>query len=1351
MDSFSAYMPVDRRHALARGQSLPEQTQGAALITDISGFTKLTEALVTAFGFQRGSEELSQHLNNVYGVLIAEVLRYHGSVISAAGDSLLSWFDGDKRDTALCALTAAFAMQKALSKFSTVTLPNGESVHLAIKSAINAGNARRFLVGDSQSQYFEVLVGALLDQLDAIEDFAKPGEVMLVDEIAASLGNDISLVEKRFVNDQLVGAVVEKLNHRSEPQLWSPLQNSIGKEQAKPWLHPAVYNYINSGQEMFFAELRPAVAMFIGFEGIDYDRDPHASDQLGAFFEWVQKNVIRYDGTLMAITTGDKGSNIYVSFGTPYAHEDDSSRAVALAQTLLSIPASLNFINKVQIGISRGTIWSGPIGMQDWRTFSAIGNDVNLAARLMQLAEPGQMLVSQRVAEMTGDTYQWQKLRELPVRGLSTPVSVFRLSAQKITAPVAQSSFRHNIVGREAERTALKEMLTTPDVTQSRVAIIEGDAGIGKSSLIADFLSLAHANQVQVLAGSGNAIEQSTPYYAWRPIFENLFGLDGDDRIQRASQWMKERDPKLIERTPLLSPVLSLDIQDNELTAQMSGQVRADNTRALLVEILGLHLGESANVLVIEDAHWLDSSSLALLQDVARNLNQLMIVVTTRPPSNEAADHLSAVRDLPQTKYIRLEQMQPQDITALICQRLNVSVLPDPVVNLIQNKAEGNPFFSEELAYSLKETGAILILNGECRVAQNYDLETLKFPDTVQGVIRSRIDRLIPAHQLALKAASVVGRIFALRAVHEIYPLHQEKSQLKDYFEYLRKLDLTPLNGELPDITYLFKHIITQEVAYNLMPFSQRQAFHKDVAVWYEKTFKDDLSPYYGVLAYHWNRASKPQEAIEYLEKAGEQAMINFANREAIEFFEEALRLARSEPVKVSALRRAHWERQLAEAYYGLGDLPKSLEHLKRSINIMGWQTPEKGLELATSLLGEVIKQIGFRIRPQPIDDTKLPTYLDDTEQAKLLEGAIAFVRLGHIYYQMNQPVLLIFGTLHAINLAERSGLKSPILARCYTNMCITSGVLARHDWAIAYRDRAHATARDVNDLSSLSYALAGCAVYEVGAALWESASKSLDEAIEIDSRLGDMRHLIESTSILSLVRFHQGDFKHGLESVAQGLEPAIQRKDIIPQIWLHALRAEILLRKSEPATMDDAITEYESTLQLLEQNIDQASDIRASGALAFAYWKNNEAPRALELAAATAKKTTSNPTAPYSIEGYAGVAEVFLSAWERGDAQYRSDAQKACQAMNKYTGIFPLGVPRARLYWGWFHWLDGKHQQALTDWRQCLADAEKLNLPYEQARALSFLGEHVESAGDRKQFCERALGIFERLGINYK
>jgi tetratricopeptide (TPR) repeat protein len=1213
---------------------------------------------------------------------------------------------------------------------------------------------RRFLVGDPQVRVFEVLAGSLLDKVDRAESLARRGEVVISAETAVALGNEAVIVEQRPAKDGSSVAVLGNLNRISDPQPW-PQTPLLSKEQARPWLHPFIFEYINSGQEMFMAQLRPSVALFMHFSGIDYENDPDAGLKFDVFFRWVQERVEHYGGTLIDITTGDKGSYFYIAVGTPYAHEDDAARAVALGQSLLALPSELDFIYNVRLGITRGTIWSGSIGRQDWRTFAAIGNEVNLAARLMEAADPAHMLVSERIAEATRNNFHWQLLREISVKGISKPVKVFEAIPSQAPSHASRLSSYANMVGRKTERMLLNEILHNTDANSSRVVVIEGEAGIGKSRLISDLLLRAQTEDIPALIGAGYAIEQSTGYHVWRPIFETLFGLDasddGEGRRAKALDWISEHDTDLLERVPLLAPVLSLDAQDNSLTEQMTGQVRAENTRILLISILKAYIGNSPLVLVLEDAHWFDSSSFALTVDAIRSLSNVMIVISTRPSIGDVPEQLSAILDLAETLHIKLGQMDQNEITSLVCQQLGVKSLPRQVVDLILSKAEGHPFFSEELAYSLREVGVITVNNDECRISPDTDLHALNFPDTVQGVIRSRIDRLAPSHQLALKAASVVGRVFALRAVHEIYPLASEKPQVGTYFEYLRRLDFTPLNSEMPDLTYLFKHVITQEVAYNLMTFSQRQTFHQAVAGWYEQTFAEDLSPYYGVLAYHWSNAKDPQKTIEYLEKAGEQAMLNFANREAIDFFEEALRLAQGNQVKASALQRAHWERQLAEAHYGLGELPKSLEHLKSAIHIMGWKTPEKGFGLVTALLREVFKQVRFRMKPRPIENTQLPNYLDDTHQAKLLEGSIAFVRLGHIYYQMNQPIRLIFGNVQGINLAEKSALKSPILVRCYTNMCIASGVLPRHDWAIAYRNRAHAMGRDVNDLPALSYSLAGGAVYEIGAALWDDVSKSLNEAIEIDAHLGDMRHFDEGTSLLAIARFHQGEFKYGVETAAAVLERASQRKDVIAQVWSYTMNAEIILRQSKRGTLHQAIAEYEEVLKLLEKNIDLASEIRASGALALAYWRSGEPLRALDLATATAKKTVGNPTAPYAIEGYAGVAEVFLTAWQNGESKYRLAAQQACKALKKFAGVFPLGQPRLQLYQGWFESLDGKPEQARLHWDGALAEAESLRMPYEQGRALLYLGQHILHGEEKAKALTRALEIFNQLGVQYE
>ncbi|NOH01554.1 MAG: adenylate/guanylate cyclase domain-containing protein [Chloroflexi bacterium] len=622
MNAFGAYIPVDRRHALVSGQALPELSSGAVLITDISGFTRLTETLTTALGFQRGAEELGQHLNRLYGILIDKVHRYHGSVVQSGGDALISWFDGDEKTASRRAVSAAFSMQYSMDGNSAVSLPDRETVQLAIRSAVACGSVRRFLAGDPEVRLFEALAGSPARPGGCGGEPCPPGRDRCDGERRQSAerggGDPGTTTGWRWFVRFCAGQ--GKPFERSHAMGYLA---RAGQGTSQPWLHSFLYEHIIRGQEGFMAQLRPAVSMFTHFDGIDYDVDPQAGGKLDALIRLVQKNAGRYGGTLIDITTGDKGSYFYIAVGAPYAHEDDAARAVGLANSLLDIPSELSYIKNIQIGISRGTIWSGPVGNEEWRIFSAIGNEVNVAARLMQMSVPGAMLVTKRIAEATNEIYQWTPAGEVSIKGLSKPVMIFGLADSGNVRRADKLLPASNIVGREAERAQLKEMLHRMDADTGWVAVIEGEAGIGKSRLISDLAFHAQESGIPILVGAGYAIEQSTPYHAWRPVFETIFDLDsvdeGERRREKALEWIRTRDASACwDRAPLLAPVLSLDTQDNSLTGQMTGQVRAENTSALLISILKMFIGDAPKLLVLEDAHWFDSSSLALSVEAAR-------------------------------------------------------------------------------------------------------------------------------------------------------------------------------------------------------------------------------------------------------------------------------------------------------------------------------------------------------------------------------------------------------------------------------------------------------------------------------------------------------------------------------------------------------------------------------------------------------------------------------------------------------------------------------------------------------------------------------------------------------------
>jgi hypothetical protein len=309
---------------------------------------------------------------------------------------------------------------------------------------------------------------------------------------------------------------------------------------------------------------------------------------------------------------------------------------------------------------------------------------------------------------------------------------------------------------------------------------------------------------------------------------------------------------------------LPLDLPDNELTAQLTGEVRADNTRQLLVQLLqppaAMPAARAAPLLIVlDDAHWFDSASWALTRLVVARIRPLLLVLATRPLVEPLPEDYRRLRQDPATEYLRLEPLSPHDTLALVCDRLGVRHLPEPVAALIQERAQGNPFFSEELAYALRDAGLIRITDGTCTIAPDAGaLSAMSFPDTMQGVVAARIDRLPPGPELTLKVASVVGRLFAFRLLRDIHPIEADRRVLRGFLDDLQRHDFTVLDTPEPDLAYLFRHVVIQEVAYGLLLSAQRRQLHRAVGEWYEQTQAEDLSSLYPLLAYHWGRAEEP-------------------------------------------------------------------------------------------------------------------------------------------------------------------------------------------------------------------------------------------------------------------------------------------------------------------------------------------------------------------------------------------------------------------------------------------------------------------------------------------------------------
>jgi class 3 adenylate cyclase len=464
-DTAAIYIPMDRRQALARGETLPERTQGTALFADISGFTPLTESFARELGLQRGAEEVTRQVNQVLSALIENVHRFGGSVIGFSGDAILCWFDGDD---GLKAAACALALQDSMRPFAAVMVPGGKTVSIGVKVSLTAGPARRLLVGNPKLQRIDVLAGRTFDELAQAEQQAKRGEIVAPAALVEAFGDGLIVSDwregKRF-------AVISGVTRAVAASPWPEIpEHALGNDQVQPWLPPSVFEKVQNGQSAFLSELRPASPLFLKFSGIDYDNDPEAQTKLDAFMRWVQQVIYEHDGAILQLTTGDKGSYFYIAFGAPIAHYDDATRAVSAALKLQTPPPEFTFISDVRIGVTYGQTRAGAYGSPLQRTYGVMGDKTNLAARLMMAAEPNSVLCDESVYEAAHDRIHFEALPAIVVKGKSQPVAVYR--------PLHESSGVETesagVVGRAVERALLIDRLSPTDQLTLKTASVIG-------------------------------------------------------------------------------------------------------------------------------------------------------------------------------------------------------------------------------------------------------------------------------------------------------------------------------------------------------------------------------------------------------------------------------------------------------------------------------------------------------------------------------------------------------------------------------------------------------------------------------------------------------------------------------------------------------------------------------------------------------------------------------------------------------------------------------------------------------------------------------------------------------------
>jgi class 3 adenylate cyclase/tetratricopeptide (TPR) repeat protein len=1121
-DNPEAYIARDRRRALADRVEMADRVRGAGLFADISGFTPLTEALAGELGSQRGSEELTANLDRVFHAVIAEVDAYGGDVIYFSGDAITCWIDGDDGSRATA---AAVGIQEAMDRVGTITTPNGTTVRLAVKVAVAVGEARRFVVGDPTIQLIDVLAGHLVDDLAEAEHHADKGEVVLDPSAIAALGDRVRLGETRIDEESgRVFAVLEELKvavTRQAADEPPPLEDEL----VRPWLLPAVWDRIRAGRGEFLAELRPAYPVFVRFGGIDYDEDDGAIEKLDTFVRRAQQIMAGFGGNVLQLTLGDKGAYLYGVFGSPTAHEDDAARAAAAALELRDLERTTDATG-IQIGIGHGRLRSGTYGHRMRRTFVCLGDAVNLSARLMSKAPEGAIYVSDDVRLGAGDAYLWEALPNLVLKGKSAPVVAHALTGSLEGASRRKLRYELPLIGRLEELELLDDALARSIAGAGAIVAIAAEAGTGKSRLVAEFVRMARRRGLFVGFGECQSFGSSTGYFVWREIWRRLFRVDEDDpepkQIATLEADLASIDPGLVARAPLLDGLLGLAIPDSELTAAFDAKLRKSSLEALLVEALRARAGNEPIVLVLEDCHWIDELSRDLLETLARAAASLpVLIVLAYRPAAAPGGGLGLER-MPSFTERLLDHLGPAEAADLIRSKLEQvsgaeASASESLVALVTERSGGNPFYIEELVTFIASQGI--------DPTSERAVRDIELPESLHSLVLGRIDTIGEGPRRTLKVASVVGRTFEAPVLPGAYPELGPLDEVVANLGILRAADLVNLDREAEQ-AWLFKHVVTQEVAYESLPFAVREMLHGRIGRHIEETAGDAIDRQLDLLAYHFWRGDDEVRKRDYLGRAADAAREAYANSAAIDYYERLVPMLEQQERVATMLK-------LAKVLQVVGELARAQTVAAEA----GALAANAGYVLQVAWADASLAETAKRQSRFEEATARLDTALGRFRDLQADAGVGDMLHLAGVIAQL-QGDYATAGQRYQESRSVREGIGDLAgVATTDGNLAILAEFDGDYAAALELNDGALALRRRIGDRRGIGIGEMNAGYYRILTADLQSARAHLEEALRLSRELGDRAMVAHSTFTLGNAERDLGDHRAAAARYAEALE----------------------------------------------------------------------------------------------------------------------------------------------------------------------------------------------------------------------
>jgi class 3 adenylate cyclase/tetratricopeptide (TPR) repeat protein len=1047
------------------------------VFADISGFTRLSEQLAELG--KAGAEELTVLLNATFEDLLGVARADGGDLVKFGGDALFLFFAGARHAERCC--RAAAGMRAALKARGAVVTDRGR-VLLKISMGVHSGPFLFVVAGDRQREVF--VLGEHATTVTNMEATADAGEILISRATAELLPSSWLGAPK---GDGILLRRVSGLAKGGRDETGADIDVELA-----PFVPRSIRRRLEDDEHS--AEHRRTTVAFVHVGGVDAllrDQGPHVvAEQLDRVVRIAVEAAERHEVSLLASDVAGGGIKLILTAGVPDSVEDGEGRMLAVGRALIDGDLGL----PVRVGVNTGHVFAGEVGAPWRRVYTVMGDAVNLSARLMAKAQPGELVASKVTLETSSTPFETTPLEPFLVKGKRHPQHASTVG-RRIEGR-GRDGRAAAFVGREAELAVLTSALDAAIAGTGSVFEVLGDAGIGKSRLVRELI--AHAADVRVVRLTCEPFAVDRPYFMARVLLRTALQIpldaDADDAGRRLVEWLGAHLVEWLDHAPLLAVAIDADVPDTRRVDELGAEFRAVRLRLAASAVLHAALA-SPLLLVVEDAMWMDEASALAISNALQSLggSPWFGCFTTRDRAIGLSSRLGF-----EAASLDLQPLGDQLAQELAAALTDDADIPHSELVELCNRAKGNPLFLLELAHARRELGSLDAI-----------------PGSLEDLISARIDRLAPASRNLLRHAAVLGdrfnpRLFD-RTLGESFPSPVPWGLLTDF--------MVVDQGELR-----FTHDLVRRVAYAGLPFRRRRELHLRIAQALVPRGEPDGARL-GLLALHFDGSGNHSMAWKYNRLAGDRARESYATLEATAFLERAISNARADGAEVVPADLADAYESLADVALLSGRFDLSKDGLRAARRLRG----EEPLAFARLCRkeGKLRERLGKHAAALPWFRkglAALTAFPDDGDVEVAAERARLLTELGSTLLWRQKYQQAVRWSMEALPHALASGDRR---AEAHVYRVLEWAFMELHDdRAYAYRALAEPIYEELADFIGLGVLLVNGGVSGLLAGRWSQAADDFSQARTAFQRAGDLVNVAQAAANLAEILVEQGRYE---------------------------------------------------------------------------------------------------------------------------------------------------------------------------------------------------------------------------------